>query len=315
MVVKYAFLFPGQGSQFSGMGKELADTLSVSHDVFEEADQALGFQLSELCFQGADADLALTENTQPAILAHSIAALRALTARGIDAPVATAGHSLGEYSSHVAAGTISFADAIRTVRARGQFMQAAVPVGTGAMAAIIGMEKAQVQELCSLAADGEVVSPANLNSPGQIVIAGHLGAVERAMSLALEKGARKAVQLPVSAPFHCSLMKPAAEELRPVLDGINFEEARFPVYNNVDASPVRSGQESRDALYRQVCNPVRWVETVHNMIDSGVDTFIEIGPGRVLSGLLRRIDRSVIAHAVQDPAGIDAVVEKIMVAD
>jgi [acyl-carrier-protein] S-malonyltransferase len=315
MVVKYAFLFPGQGSQFSGMGKELADALPVARAVFEEADQALGFGLSKLCFHGADADLALTENTQPAILAHSIATLRALEARGIDSPVATAGHSLGEYSAHVSAGTISFADALRTVRARGQFMQAAVPVGTGAMAAIIGMEEEQVRELCAAVAEGEVVSPANLNSPGQIVIAGHSAAVERATELARERGARKAIALPVSAPFHCSLMKPAAEELRPVLEEIDFRAACLPVYTNVDARPVRNGSDSREALYRQVCNPVRWVETIQNMIGSGVDTFIEIGPGKVLTGLLRRIDRSVVAHAVQDPAGIDSVVGKIMVTD
>jgi [acyl-carrier-protein] S-malonyltransferase len=306
--MRFGLLFPGQGSQSAGMGRELHDLVPESRAVFEEADGTLQEPLARLCFEGPDDDLARTENTQPAILTASVAAFRALEARGMPAPAAAAGHSLGEYSAHVAAGTLPFADAVRCVRARGRFMQEAVPLGVGAMAALIGLDPPDVEALCSEAARGQVVSPANLNSPGQIVIAGHAEAVERARALATERGARKAVPLPVSAPFHCALMEPAARRLAPVLEGLAWSVSNVPVYANVDAAAVTDPSEARRRLVEQVASPVRWIDVIESMVADGIRTFLEVGPGRVLSGLVRRIDRSVTVHAVSDPESADAAV-------
>ncbi len=306
--MKIAFVFPGQGAQVSGMGRELALSVPACREVFATADQSLAFEISALCFEGSAEDLALTENTQPAILTVSIAAWRALAARGIE-PQATAGHSLGEYSAHVAAGTIPFADAVRSVRARGRFMQEAVPVGHGAMAAILGLDLEKVNDICAAVADHQVVETANINAPGQVVLAGHTAAVQRAIDACREAGARRAVALDVSAPFHCSLMKPAAERLAPILAEIPFADPRVPVYTNVDAEPVSRGSHARDALVRQVTSPVRWQELVERMANDGFDTFVEIGPGKVLSGLARRIRSELRTVQVSDPAGVDAAVE------
>lgn len=303
--MRYGFLFPGQGSQFPGMGRDLAEKYTVAARVFQEADQALGFPLSDLCWNGTGEQLALTENTQPAILTHSVAALRVLESLGAPAPAAAAGHSLGEYSAHVAAGTLAFADAVRSVRDRGRFMQEAVPVGAGAMAAIIGLEPGKLDDIFLEAARGEVVSAANLNSPGQIVIAGHAGAVGRAVDMAREQGARKAVPLPVSAPFHCSLMEPAAARLGPVLQAVEFDTPSVPVIANVDGAAVRTGERARQALLEQVCAPVRWIDVMGTMIGDGVEAFVEIGPGKVLAGLVKRIDRKVPAVACGDSAGVE----------
>jgi len=261
-------------------------------------------------FDGSSEDLALTENTQPAILTVSIAAWRGLLERGV-APLATAGHSLGEYSAHVAAGTISFSDAVRAVRARGRFMQEAVPVGEGAMAAILGLDLDQVREVCAAVADHQIVEPANINAPGQVVLAGHTAAVHRAIEACREAGARRAVALAVSAPFHSSLMRPAAERLAPILDEIEFTDPAVPVYTNVDAAPIGGGGDARDALVRQVDSPVRWQELVERMADDGFDTFVEIGPGNVLSGLVRRIRRELKTVQISDPAGINRAVEML----
>lgn len=306
--MRYALLFPGQGAQAAGMGRDLHDGVAEARAVFEEADGALGEPLSGLCFDGPDEDLARTENTQPAILTVSIAALRALEVRGLPAAAAAAGHSLGEYSAHVAAGTLTFADAVRCVRARGRFMQEAVPLGVGAMAALIGLDPPDVEAICAEAARGQIVSPANLNSPGQIVIAGHAEAVDRARGLAVERGARKAVPLPVSAPFHCALMEPAAERLAPVLEGLAWSAPSMPVYANVDAAAVTDAAGARRRLVQQVASPVRWIDVVQRMIDDGIRTFVEVGPGKVLSGLVRRIDRGTTVHAVSDRASADAAV-------
>jgi [acyl-carrier-protein] S-malonyltransferase len=287
------------------MGRDLAEAYPESRAAFEEADLALGFPLSELCFGGTDEELGLTENTQPAILATSVAALRALEARGVKA-AAAAGHSLGEYTALVFAGALAFPDALRTVRRRGTFMQEAVPVGRGAMAAILGLDGARVAAICEEVAAGDVVCAANYNSPGQSVIAGDAAAVERAIAAAGAEGARRAVRLPVSAPFHCPLMGPAAARLRPVLDDVAFRDLRVPVYTNVDAKPVRAGPAAREALARQVEAPVRWQQAVEAMISDGIRTFVEIGPGRVLAGLLRKIDRGVEVWSAGDRAGIEA---------
>jgi [acyl-carrier-protein] S-malonyltransferase len=308
VVMRFGLLFPGQGSQSTGMGRELHDAVPEARAVFEEADAALEESLSRLCFEGPDENLARTENTQPAILTVSIAALRALEAAGLTPAAAAAGHSLGEYSAHVAAGTLTFSDAVRCVRARGRFMQDAVPVGVGAMAALIGLEPPEVEALCADAAQGQVVSSANLNSPGQIVIAGHAEAVERARALAVERGARKAVPLPVSAPFHCALMGPAAERLAPVLESLAWTNPNVPVYANVDAVAVSEAAEARRRLVEQVASPVRWIQVIEAMLGDGIRTFLEVGPGRVLSGLVRRIDRGATVHAVSDPASVDAAV-------
>jgi [acyl-carrier-protein] S-malonyltransferase len=258
-----------------------------------------------VCFEGPDDALALTETTQPAILTHSVAALRALEARGVH-PAATAGHSLGEYSAHVAAGTLDFVDAVRTVRLRGRFMQEAVPAGEGAMAAVIGLDEDQVSDICTRAADGEVVSAANLNGPRQVVIAGHTGAVARAVELAQQAGARRAVLLNVSAPFHCPLMKPAADRLAELLAGVTFRQPAVPVWVNVDAVPVESGAAARDAIVRQVASPVRWQQIVEGLIDTGHTAFLEVGPGTVLAGLARRIRKDVEVLSVSGPEGVEA---------
>jgi [acyl-carrier-protein] S-malonyltransferase len=304
VVTPYAFLFPGQGSQAPGMGKELADAFPESRAVFTEADEALGTPLSRTCFEGTAAELARTETTQPAILTVSIAALRAIAGRGL-APAAVAGHSLGEYSAHVAAGTISFADAVRTVRLRGRFMQEAVPEGVGAMAAILGMDLEPLDRVCRDAAEGEVVSPANLNAPGQIVIAGHAAAVRRASERALAAGARKAMPLPVSAPFHCALMAPAATRLEEVLDGVTLADPRIPVWANADVSRVTDAAAARATLVRQVTAPVRWMDTIRALHASGIRTFVEVGPGRVLAGLVRRILDDARVLTVSEPKDVD----------
>lgn len=299
-----AFVFPGQGSQKVGMGKALAAAFPESRAVFEEADQALGFSLSTLCFDGPETDLQRTANTQPAILTVATAALRALEARGGRARW-VAGHSLGEYAALVAAGTLSLSGAVRTVRQRGQFMQEAVPEGQGAMAAILGLDLPLIEAACREAAEGEIVAPANINSPGQVVIAGHAGAVARASSRCKAAGAKRAVPLPVSAPFHCALMKPAQERLGPVLTALRFPDPAVPVVNNVDARPVTSGAECRDALVRQVSSPVRWQESVERLAREGATTFVEVGPGTVLSGLIRKIARGATVLNVEDPESLE----------
>ena len=283
-----AFIFPGQGSQFSGMGKDVAEAFPQALQVFKEADESLGFPLSRLCFEGPDEQLRLTENTQPAILTVSVAVLRALEERGKTAAF-VAGHSLGEYSALVASGAIAFRDAVRVVRQRGRFMQEATPVGVGAMAAVIGLDLAQVRRICEEAAQGQVVSAANINAPGQLVIAGHREAVERASALASQNGARKVVPLPVSAPFHCALMTPAADRLAAELSKVTFCDLKIPLVNNVDARVVRAADEAKDGLVRQVASAVRWVEVIQRMTQEGVTEFVEIGPGKVLAGLARRI--------------------------
>lgn len=299
---KNAFIFPGQGSQYSGMGKELAETFPVAHDVFEEADDALGFKLSDICFSGSDNDLKLTANTQPAILATSIAVLKVVRQEiGLHADF-VAGHSLGEYSALVCSGALSFVDAVRTVRARGTFMQEAVPVGTGSMAAILGVEGDILEEICREAAAGDVVAPANFNSPGQIVIAGSTAAVARAIEIAKGRGFRKAMLLPVSAPFHCALMKPAADRLAVVLDAITYGDMLQPVVTNVEATANSDRGRIRDLLVSQVCSPVLWEQSVNAMVSLGVTRFVEIGPGKVLSGLVKRISKEAVISNVEDLA-------------
>jgi [acyl-carrier-protein] S-malonyltransferase len=290
--MKTAFLFPGQGSQYAGMGQSLADAYPEAARTFEEADQALGFPLSRLCFQGPEDELKLTENTQPALLAVSIAACRVLAARGV-APDYVAGHSLGEYSALVAAGALEFAEALHLVRRRGRYMQAAVPAGVGAMAALLKLPEAALDSVLAGAAQGEVVTAANLNSPDQIVIAGHAGAVARAMELAKAAGARRAVALPVSAPFHCPLMRPAQERLKADLDAAVFRDLRVPLINNWQAREIHTAAEAREGLYHQVPNPVRWSDSIRALARAGVERFIEVGAGGVLTGLLKNIDPSL----------------------
>ena len=300
-----AFVFPGQGSQAVGMGRALFDAFPESRAVFEEADEALGFALSRLCFEGPQSELQLTANTQPALLATSVAALRPLVGRGAR-PEWVAGHSLGEYSALVAAGALSLADALRTVRRRGELMQEAVPVGVGAMAAILGLDLPRIEEACREAAQGEVVSPANVNSPGQVVIAGHAGAVDRAADLCRARGARRAVRLPVSAPFHCALMRPAQEGLAPVLQSLPFRDPEVPLVNNVDARVVTTADGCRDGLVRQVSGAVRWQESVELLVREGVTTFVEIGPGTVLSGLVRKIAKGTRLLNVESTESLEA---------
>lgn len=305
--MRTAFIFPGQGSQQVGMGKELGDTQAVARQVFEEADEVLGMRLSSLCFEGPDEELRLTVNTQPAILTASIAALRVLETRGAR-PDFVAGHSLGEYSALVAAGSLRFDDALRAVRKRGLYMQEAVPPGEGAMAALIGIEIGIVQSICCQASTLGVCAPANLNSPNQTVIAGHRPAVERAVSLAKATGAKRAVMLAVSAPFHCELMSPAAERLEAVFNETQFHNLTVPLVTNVDADLITCGAEARNALLRQVASPVRWSESVNRLLDEGVTRFIEVGPGKVLSGLVRQISRQSEILNVDDVQSLDATI-------
>ena len=288
------------------MGKELAALYPVARHTFQEADEALGFALSELCFEGPDDKLKMTEITQPAILTMSTATARVLQEKGV-VPQFVAGHSLGEYSAHVAAGTLEFADAVRTVRNRGKYMQEAVPAGQGAMAAVLGMAIDDLQKVCTEAAQGEIVSPANINSPDQIVISGSAKAVERAAELAKQRGAKRAIMLPVSAPFHCALMQPAQDRLAKDLAALRFEDPDMPVVANVDASAKMKGDDSRDALVRQVTGAVQWSRCVQKLIELGARTFVEVGPGKVLTGLMRQIDRSQSAMNVEDEAGVQKV--------
>lgn len=299
-----AFLFPGQGSQSVGMGQELAARYPAARQTFEEADSALGYALSALCFEGPEDKLRMTEVTQPAILTVSVAALRVLRQQGVE-PGFVAGHSLGEYSAHVAAGTLDFADTVRIVRNRGRYMQAAVPAGQGAMAAVLGLSLGEIEAACREAAQGQVVAPANINSPGQVVISGHAGAVERAAELLKQRGAKRAVMLPVSAPFHCALMQPAQERLSADLKAAAFHPMRVPLVTNVDAEVIESSEKARDALIRQVTGAVQWEKSMRALIAAGVETFVEVGPGKVLCGLMRQIDRSQACGNVEDPASLE----------
>jgi len=302
-----AFMFPGQGSQQVGMGRELAALYPVARETFDEADAALGYKLSQLCFEGPEQQLKLTEITQPAILTVSVAAWRVLQSLAM-MPSYVVGHSVGEYSAHVAAGTLSFADAVRAVRNRGRYMQEAVPVGAGAMAAILALPAEEVEEICAKAAQGEVCQAANLNSPSQTVISGHQAAVERATELAKQHGAKRAIMLPVSAPFHCALMQPAQDRLAAELQALSFHHPQVPVMCNVDAVLVTTGEQGRDALIRQVTGAVQWVKSMRALISLGVENFVEVGPGSVLCGLLRQIDRSRSCVNVEDEASLQKTI-------
>ncbi len=306
-----AFVFPGQGSQQVGMGRALLERFPECRETFEQADAALGMPLSTLCFEGPAEQLALTEHLQPALVTVSTAAARALTARGLE-PAFLAGHSLGEYSAHVVAGTLAFADAVRTVRNRGRYMQEAVPVGEGAMAVVMGLDGSTVAQACAEAADGQVVSPANLNAPGQVTIAGSREAVQRASTRAKALGAKRVVALDVSAPFHCALMQPVEERLGLELRSLVVSDPSTPVVANLDAEPKHDAESSIAALVRQVTAPVRWEQVVRRLASDGVDTYVELGPGSVLSGLIRRIHRGARVLSVSDPRSVDVAVSTLV---
>lgn len=310
-MTKLAYIFPGQASQYAGMGKDLYDNFIVARRTFEEADDTLGFSISKMCFEGAAEELQLTENTQPAILTISVAVYRTMIAEGFPKPDYVAGHSLGEYSALVAANTLSLSDAVQTVRARGRYMQEAVPVGIGAMAAILGAELSVIEQACKDAAEGQVCSPANINSNGQVVIAGNAEAIERACVLLKERGAKRAVKLPVSAPFHCALMKPAQERLTTDLDKITFNALEVTLVTNVDAAPNKDGDVARESLKRQVSAPVRWLESIEWILSQGVETYVEVGPGKVLCGLGKQIKRDAVWLNVEDSASLNSTKETL----
>ena len=307
---KVAFIFPGQGAQYPGMGRDLAEKFAVARKVFKAADAAIGFPISKLCFEGPAEQLQLTANTQPSILTVSVAAAAVLRERGVR-PDFVAGHSLGEYSALVAAGALSLVDAVQLVQKRGQYMQKAVPVGQGAMAAILGLDAAVLEATCREAAQGEIVSPANLNSPGQVVVAGSAAAVARAVEIAKARGAKRAILLNVSAPFHCALMKPAQDRLSADLDATELSDPQVPLVNNVNAQIVVSASLVREGLKRQVTAPVRWEESIHRLRTEGVGLFVEVGPGKVLSGLVRQIDRTLECLRVEDSATLNEVTARL----
>ncbi len=310
-MAKTAYIFPGQGSQAVGMGKDLFDNFAAAREVFEAADDALGFSLSEMCFSGDEADLQLTANTQPAILTASIAAYRAGRSEGLPEPDFVAGHSLGEYSALVAAGVLDFADAVRTVRKRGTYMQEAVPVGVGAMAAILGLDAPAVEAGCIEAAEGQVCSPANINSPSQVVIAGNAEAIDRACEILKGKGAKRAIKLNVSAPFHCALMMSAQDRLSVELAELNYWNFIFPLVHNVDAEINSDPSKVRDKITQQVSSPVKWLQSVETMVNAGTTRFIEIGPGKVLSGLVRQIDREVTYANIENSESLSNTLETL----
>lgn len=307
---KLAFVFPGQGAQYVGMGKQIAENYKAADDIFNQASEALGFDVKKMIFESDDETLKITENTQPTIVTASIACMQPLLEKGIQ-PDVVAGLSLGEYCAHVAAGTMSFKSAVALVKKRGKYMQDAVPVGVGTMAAILGMENQDVIECCKLASEVGIVEPANFNCPGQIVVAGEVAAVEKLVELAKEKGAKRAMLLPVSAPFHCSLLKPAGEKLKLELDNISLEEMKIPVVTNVTAEYILDKTKVKDLLINQVSNPVLWENCVKKMIDDGVDTFIEIGPGKVLSGFIKKINKEVKILNVEDIESLNKTISEL----